>query len=303
MTGPAPLRKPRFLEGVRAPLLAVVLVAFLLDLLFHPPATAAALAQRALGFALAAPIPILFGMFLGARSWPRRGRRLARHLLKRTLRQGGRPLLFFTDRPDFRPHLGRRVLEVVGFSAGASVILAAILPFLGLATFDILALASVLTLLTLWGSFVLVPYWLFARMGLREVDPVRWLVLPTSRRYADRLRLSNGALLLVALGASVNLAFRAGASGEQALVDGIRGIVGLLTTVFLVAATAAVFYTRKEKALAKEFEEEALAYGVRDGRGMSDGDFLPRLPAPPQRAQAAADLPPLLHEYRPPPPP
>lgn len=303
MAGPLP--KPRFLGGVRATLVTLVALTFLLNLAVAPPASVLDLVSRALAFGIVAGVQVLFGMWLGKRSWPKRGRRLARSLVKRMYRQERKPIVFLSDRPDFEPHLGRRVLEVLGFAAGASVILAAILPFLGLATWDVFALAGTLSLFTLWAGFVLVPYWLFARMGLRQVDPVRWLVQPMSRRYADRLRLSNGALLLVALGAAVNLAFRAGASGEDALVGAILGILPLLVLILLAAASAAVFYMQQERALVKEFEEEVLAYGVRDGRGLTDGDFLPRLPPPrpPAQAPAAHALPPLMHEYKMPPPP
>lgn len=297
--------KARFMQGVWGPLLAAVVVTFLVDLALAPPSSPLGVVARVFGFVLAAALQVAIGAWLGRRSWPKRGRRLARLLVKRTFRAEVPPLVFLSDRPDVEPHLGRRVLEVLGFAAGASVVLAAVLPFLGLARSDVVfAIAGTLTLFTLWASFILVPYWLFARMGLRQVDPVRWLVQPMSRRYADRLRLSNGALLLVALGASVNLAFRAGASGEQALIDGIQGLVRLLASILLVAASAAVFYAQRERAFVKEFEEEVLAYGVRDARGMSDGDFLPRLPPPrpPQAPLPPPDLPPLLHEYKMPPP-
>lgn len=270
-----PLRKPGFLEGVRAPLLAAVVLTFLLDVALAPPNSALGLVARGFGFAIAAGVQVVLGMWLGKRTWPRRGHRLARGVVKRMLR--GEPMVMLTDRPDRTPNLARRMLEVLGFAAGASVLAAATLPLLGLGGGNVFALAGTLTLFTLWGTFILVPYWLFSRMGLRRVDPVLRVVEPLSRRYADRLRLSNGALLLVALGASVNLAFRAGLSGEEALIDGTRSLVGLITSIFLVATAATTFYAHQEKALVRTFEEEALRLGVRDGRGMSDGEFMPRL--------------------------
>lgn len=278
MAAPAPLRNPRFLEGVRAPILVAVALAFLADLALQPPTHALEVVARALAFGVVAAVQVLFGMFLGARAWPKRGVRLARLIVKRAARAEKKPLIFLTDRPDTTIHLGRRLLEIVGFAAGASVVLAAVLPFLGIAGVNVFALAGLLTLFTLWACFLLVPYWLFGRMGLRQVDAVRWIVEPVSRRYADRMKLSNGALLLVALGAAVNLAFRAGQSGEDALIAGVRGLVTLIASIFLIAASAAAFYMRKEKTLVKEFEQEVLAYGIRDGRGMTDGEFLPKLP-------------------------
>lgn len=220
---------------------------------------------------------LLVGWYFGRRAWRKRGHKLARYLLRRTLTRKAPPLVFLTDRPDFQFSLARRLLDVVGFAAGTVVILVAALSFTGSGLLALLISSNVALLLALWACFVLVPYWVFGHMGLRHVDAVRWLVMPMSRRYAQRLRLSNGALLLLAFGATIQLAFRAGASPTQAVLDGITIVGHTVASVLIAAAAALAFYVHDEHALVRELEKEALEMGVRDGRGMTDGEFLPRL--------------------------
>lgn len=269
---------PPRLRAVAGPVLLAVLVDFALRFLLQPSWGALALVRAAFVTASQAAVGFGIGWWLGTRTWPRRGRPLTSRVLRRMLRARSRPFMVVTDRPDRSPSRWRRVLEVVAFSAGTAVILTAVLVTLGAAALLAGALGAVILLLSLWGSFALVPYWSATRMGLRVVDPVRWTVTPVSRRYADRLRLSNGAILLIALGVFVNLAVRAGYSQDQALVQGIVAVASIVASVLVIAATAVAYYATREHALVREMEAEAVAMGVRDGRGMSDGDFLPRLP-------------------------
>lgn len=230
---------------------------------------------------LAYPIAVAFfwavGWWLGTRTWPRRGARLLRRALRRRIRDT-RALLFLSDRPDRRLPLWRRVWEVVGFSAGLTLLVTSTLLLLDAPAGLILLLAGLLPGLTLWASFLLVPYWLFSRLGVRVVDAVRWLVLPLSRRYADRLKLSNGALVVLGLGATVNATLRAGASGGEAVAGSLVTALRIVGSVLIVAAAAVAYYMKDERALVHTLEREAVEMGLRDGRGMSDGDFLPRLP-------------------------
>lgn len=216
------------------------------------------------------------GWWLGTRTWPRRGRKLARARLVSAMK-ARREVLFISDRPDRNASILRRVWEAVAFAAGASVLVASILIILGFTRGNLLALATAFMLVAAWAGFILVPYWLFARMGMRHVDAVRWLILPLSRRYADRMRLSNGALILIALGAMINASLRTGATVEQAVVSGTLYIVQMVALVLVIAATGVAYYLRKERGLVKELEAEAIGMGIRDARGMSDGDFLPGL--------------------------
>jgi hypothetical protein len=187
------------------------------------------------------------------------------------------PLVFLTDRPDFPLSTARRVLELVAFAAGSTIIVIAVLIVIGVPDRVLVAVSGLLPLVALWVSFILVPYWVFGRMGLRQVDPVRWLVQPLSRRYADRLRLSNGAILLIAVGAAFNLAYRAQLAPSEALLTSVLGSAHVVAGVLVAATTGVVFYLRREHALVREIEAESIADGARDGRGMSDGEFLPRV--------------------------
>ena len=274
-----PLQVPERLRAVAGPILLAVLADFALDLLLAPAGSGIEFTARAFSFALGASFAFLIGRWLGTRTWPRRGRRLTSRVLARMLRGKNKPLIVLTDRPDRAPTRWRRVLEVVGFAAGVSVILTAVLPVLGVPPALVRGFAGLFAVLALWGSFALVPYWTAIRMGLRVVDPVLWTVTPLSRRYADRLRLSNGALVLIALGVFVNLAIRAGASQEAALVAGVSTVTTTVTSILVMAATAVAYYATREHALVREMEAEAVATGVRDGRGLTDGQFLPRVPA------------------------
>lgn len=223
------------------------------------------------------------GRWVGKHTWPKRGKRLARSMLDRRVKRE-HDFMFLSDRPDRSFKTIQRVWEVVGFAAGLSVIISTLVGLVGLSSASLVVSAIVLPLLLPMLitalAYVLVPYWLFARLGFRIVDPVRWLVLPLSRRYADRLKLSNGALILLAIGAVFNLTFRAGASGSVAVATAFILVLRTVAVVVVIAATAVAYYLREERRLAHELELEAIEIGIRDGRGMSDGDFLPRLPKP-----------------------
>lgn len=274
---------------VVGPVVLAAAVALLLDLVILRPASWPEVVAHLLGYPLGAVIVFFIGKWLGRRTWPRRGRALARRFLRRTLddRKGG--ILFVSDRPDRPLSLPLRVLEVVGFVAGVTILVPAILQLLGMNAALGAGLSGLLFLGAVWGSWVLVPYWLFSRLGVRRVDPVRWIVEPLSRRYGERLRLSNGALLILAAGATVNLAFRAGASGDEALLAALSTVLRVVASSLVIAASAVAYYTLQEKQLLRDFEAEALAMGLKDGRGMSDGDFLPRLRAPAARSGAEGE--------------
>lgn len=276
-------RLPSVWELAR-PIGGAALVAFALDLLLQPPRDLLALAGLLLAYPAGVGFALLIGYWLGRYAWPRRGRHLAHVMLRRAAEGRKRPVLILTGRPDFDVTLARRVLEVIGFAAGVSIIVPAVLQLADAPPGVVQVVGASITVFALWASFVLVPYWLFARLGIRKVDPVRWMVQPLSLAYAERLRLSNGALLLIAAGAAANLALRAGASGDEALLEGVITVTRLVASILVVATAGIVMFLRVEKELARELEEEAFRVGVRDGRGMTDGEFLPALQAPPSPA-------------------
>lgn len=275
------MSEPR-VRGVVRPVLAAAGIAFALDLALAPPTSVLGGALRAIPTSVAVLFAYLVGRWLGKRTWPKRGRKLARALLRERAADPKR-ILFLSERPDFEARHWRRTWEVVGFAAGGSVILAAVLVFAGLRGGSLSAISTVLVLGMMWLAFLLVPYWAFGQLGIRQVDATRWLVLPLGKRYADRMKLSNGALLLLGIGAAFNIGYRAGATQEQAFMDGIRTVAGIVASVLVMAATAVAYYERDERKLLAQLEGDALAAGIRDGRRMADEDFLPRL-APPKGA-------------------
>lgn len=269
------MRIPR-VHGVARPIAAAAGIAFALDLALDPPDHLGDVLGRILIFPVVVLLAFLVGRWLGQRTWPKRGRRLGAALLRKA--GGDARVLFLSDRPDFRASHWRRVWDVVGFAAGASVILTAILVFAGVGQTSLNAVSTLLVLVMMWFAFLLVPYWAFAQLGLRQVDPVRWLVLPMGKRYADRMKLSNGTLLVLGVGAALNVGYRAGAAQEQAFIDGVLTVARIVASVLVMAAAAVAYYEREEGKLLAALEQDALAAGIRDGRGMTDGEFLPRLP-------------------------
>lgn len=266
--------------GVAGIVLVAIAADFAIELALDRPGGPLEIVGRAISFALGAGLFYLVGRFLGNRTWPKHGTRLTRRLLRRSVRERRvQPLVVLTDRPDVTPSPWRRILEVTGFAAGSSVLLGAVLSVLGADPNLVRGLASLFALLALWGAFILVPYWAYGMMGLRQVDPVRWTITPLSRRYAGRLKLSNGALALIAVGAAFNLAFRAGASQDEALTAGVRAVATVAASVLVIAASAVAHYSTRERALVKTLEAEALTMGIKDARGLTDGEFLPRVDA------------------------
>lgn len=260
-------------------------IAFVLDTLLTVPVGdlhAGTVFGRLVGYTLSIPIFLGIGWWLGTRTWPKRGSQLTRALIRRRI--ASKKLIFICDRPDAPRRLTRRIWEVVGFSAGASVIGVAIVtlvaPPLGVAN----AVTILLPLVTLWGAFVIVPYWMLSRLGLRTIDPLRWTIIPIGRRYAERAKVSNGILVLAGTGALFNILFRAGASNLEAITGALSVVLRTVVGILVIAAAGVAYYHRGEFARSHSLEVEAIEMGVRDGRGMSDGDFLPRLPPPKAKA-------------------
>ena len=256
-------------------------IAFGLDTLLTVPVgelTARAVLFRLGGYSLLLPVFIAFGWWFGTRTWPNHGSRITRSLIRRRI--ASKKLIFICDRPDAPRRLTRRIWEVVGFSAGAAVIGFAIVTLVSPPTAIARAILTTLPFVTLWGAFAIVPYWQLSRLGLRTIDPLRWTIIPIGRRYAERAKVSNGALVLLGAGAFFNILFRTGASGIEALTGALVAVLRTVVIILVIAAAGVAYYHRGEFSRSHALELEAIQMGVRDGRGMSDGDFLPRLPPP-----------------------
>lgn len=253
------------------------LVSIALDALLVPPDQPWELVVRFVGSFTRLGIAILFGLWLGTRAWPKRGRRVGRWFLRRQLKGRAPATILLTERPDLVPRTARRIVEVVGFSAGMTILLATALTLFGLRDLGVSLPSWLFIALSLWGASVLVPYWSFARLGLRRVDAVRVVVEPLSRHYASRLKLSNGALLLVALSVTVNLGFRSGLPPREVLLNSLYFVGHLVTAILVVSAAAVAYYSRAERAVVLDLQKDALDHGVVDARHLTDGDLLPRV--------------------------
>lgn len=260
------------------PVAAAVAIAFTLDVVLTRPSLGG-VAAAVFAYLISATFFFFLGRWFGKHTWPKRGRKMARAMLRRRVARG-KEFLFLSDRPDARRSTPQRMWEGFAFAAGGSLLFTTILSALGLPPLSLFTAGFLVPVTMVAVSFVLVPYWLFSRLGIRIVEPVRWLILPLSRQYADRLKLSNGFLILLATGASLNLAFRSGAKDFQALSGVLSYILRIAGVVLVISATAVAYYNREERRVAHELEQEAIQMGIRDGRGMTDGDFLPRLPTP-----------------------
>lgn len=259
-------------------------IAFGLDTLLTVPVgdlTLSAVLIRLGGYALLVPVFIAFGWWFGTKTWPNHGSKITRALIRRRI--GSKKLIFICDRPDAPRRLTRRIWEVVGFSAGAAVIGHAIVLLVSPPVAVARAILTILPFLTLWGAFAIVPYWQLSRLGLRTIDPLRWTIIPVGRRYAERAKVSNGVLVIAGAGAFFNILFRTGASGIDSLIGALAVVLRTMIIILVIAAAGVAYYHRGEFSRSHALELEAIEMGVRDGRGMSDGDFLPRLPPPKAR--------------------
>ena len=91
---------------VWGPVLGAIAADFVLQTILSPRVP---IAVRSVSFIFAVLLAVALGRFLGARAWQRRGRQLANYLLRRAMRGKHRPLVFLTDRPDFKLSMTKRL--------------------------------------------------------------------------------------------------------------------------------------------------------------------------------------------------
>lgn len=235
----------------------------------------AALAFLVLDSVLVA-LSLVVGRWIGRRLWPRHGLALTRRLLRGYAKTHERGDLLLTGRSEFVQSMRRRIFEATALIAGLNLLLVfAVAPFLpvtGRVATGILPLV-----LTIYLTVALVPHWTFARLGLRRVDHARFMVSPLTREYSDRLRISNGAVVLLALGIGGFVLRQQGATDVQAGQQIVSsGLTIVLLSVILVA-TAVAFYQREETGVVEAAAREAIAMGFRDGRGESEGELAAKL--------------------------
>lgn len=215
--------------------------------------------------AVAVSIGALFtGRFLGERLWPALGGSHAALVLRMyaswARRRGAR--MSITPYADFVPSRARQTWEAMSFAsalavlAGASMLYmieldSSLLPWLSLGA---LVLCAALT-------FVIVPHWVFARLGLRIHEPERHIIRSVAESYASFVRISNGTLLLGAAFYGMNVLMLGRMprleSGFMVALT-VSGVLALSLTLF---GTAAAYYRRHEEQLVKRIAAEARRVG------------------------------------------
>jgi hypothetical protein len=169
--------------------------------------------------------------------------------------------MMITPYPDFVPGRLRQTWEAMGFAAGLSLLAAASilfvtsedsnsLPWLSLGG---LVLSCVLT-------FMLVPHWTFARLGLRVSEPQRFVVSSLAESYSGIVRVSNGTILLGSTFYGVNAL--AGRATRLEIWILVAVSVAIMLAISLVAmGTATAYYKRHEEMVLKRVAADAKRLG------------------------------------------
>jgi hypothetical protein len=199
----------------------------------------------------------------GERVWPSLGTWASARVLRVYARWGQhrRARLVIAPCADFVPGRARQTWESMAFASAVSMLVgvtfvfftalpARALPWLCLAA---LSACGVVT-------FLLVPHWAFARLGLRLWEPRRFVVRSVAESYASIVQVSNGTLLLAAGFYGVNALVPRVPRVEAYFTVGITILVllGLSVAMF---GSAAAYFRRHEERVVKDVADEARRLG------------------------------------------
>lgn len=154
--------------------------------------------------------------------------------------------MMITPYPDFVPGRLRQTWEAMGFAAGLSLLAAATILFITEEDNNALPWLSIGGLvLSCILTFMLVPHWTFARLGLRVSEPQRFVVRSLAENYTGWVRVSNGTILVGSTFYGVNALAGRATRLEIWILVGVS--LAILLTIALVAmGTATAFYKRHE---------------------------------------------------------
>lgn len=212
---------------------------------------------------LVAALCVGAGWILGEKLWPWLGRATAIYALRGYVwwaRRKGARLVIATD-ADFEAGRLRETWESMAYAMALAVLSGAVilvvthgereeLPWLSLGA---LALCAATT-------FILVPHWAFARLGLRVWEVRRFVVVSLADSYGHWLRLSNGTLLAVALAYSYKLVADASPRADS-LSTMMLSFVGLLAVSVALFGTAVAYFHRRETEVVHAIGVEARRLG------------------------------------------
>lgn len=207
---------------------------------------------------------VFAGRFLGERVWPVLGGWAAAVALRVFVHWGRRrgARLVITPYADFVPGRFRQTWEAMAFATALAVLAAASLTYtieLDAALLPWIALGALVLCTSL--TFIIVPHWVFARLGLRVWEPERFVVRSICESYAQLVRVSNGTLLIAAAFYGVNVLMLGRMPRlESGLTIGLTiGAVLALSLAFF--GTAAAYFRRHEEELVKAVAAEARRLG------------------------------------------
>lgn len=205
---------------------------------------------------------VIAGRLLGERLWPILGGWTSVAVLGLYVRWGqrrGAKLVIAPD-ADFVPGTLRQTWESMAFASALAILAgASLLDLLHGNTAWLPWLSLGALTLCIATTFLLVPHWVFARLGLRVWQPRRFLATSLAESYASFVRVSNGTLLVFA----AYYGFRV----MRALSPTVEGYtIVALTFGALLAVSVAVFGTAA--AYFHRHEERVLKYVAAEARGM-----------------------------------
>lgn len=208
---------------------------------------------------------VLAGRLLGERLWPVFGGWTSVAVLRIYVRWGqsrGTKLVIAPD-ADFMPGRFRQTWEAMAFASALAILAGATLldvthgstawlPWMSLG-------ALVLCIAT---TFLLVPHWIFARLGLRLWQPRRFIAMSLAESYAGFVRVSNGTLLVFAAYYGFRVMRDLSPTFEGYMLVAIT-FGALLAVSVAVFGSAAAYFHRHEERVLKYVAAEARAMGFK----------------------------------------
>ncbi len=206
------------------------------------------------------------GRFLGQTIWPRIGLMASEAALRFHLRrreQGA--LLHLTPFQDFPSSTMRKTAEATAFATGLAVLIAGgiVVALSEPSAGGLVTAAAVAFLAGIALTVVLVPRWLFSRLGARIEERGRFIVRSLAEEHGRIMHVSDGAIVVFALFFGVNVL--------APVMDRLEGgfvVLGLLLALASVSVvtmgTGAAYFARQEERLVKDLSATAKRIGFND---------------------------------------
>lgn len=219
--------------------------------------------RYAVWFSLALVGCVFAGRVIGEYAWTVVGTRYTALILRLYAhwgrKRGGKMMI--TPYPDFVPGRLRQTWEAMGFAAGLSMMLAATILFVTEEDSEALPwLALAGLVLSMCLTFMLVPHWTFARLGLRITEPRRFVVRSLAESYTAFVQVSNGTMVLGSSFWAINALAGRAARVEIWLLVGVS-MATLLAVSVVAMGTATAYYKKHEEKVLKRVAADAKRLG------------------------------------------